>query len=348
VQHFWFETLRLYVRLGLLFHFRKIVIHGRENIPRSPVIFAANHQNALLDALLIVCFNSTRTNFVARADIFKKPFIRWLLGTFNMIPIYRIRDGWQSLGENEKTFIACDKVFGRGESLVIFPEGNHGNLRRLRPLSKGFTRIAFHHLEKDFSNPLYIVPVGINYTNAMAFRSDVSVYFGAPMDARTYFKMGSLAGGQQLKNDLAEQLRKLITHIESVSNYNEIIKKLEKCGVNYLDPIQTNARIASIESGAEVTPISVPGASIVPHWMQLVSRIINFPPLAIWHKVRQGIKDPIFAPTVRFVIGIFAFPLYYLVVFLLLLMIFEWPLALIWLALSSCSTWLLASEPPLA
>ncbi len=341
MQHFWFETLRLYVRLGLLFHFRKIVIHGRENIPRAPVIFAANHQNALLDALLIVCFNSTRTNFVARADIFKKPFIRWLLGTFNMIPIYRIRDGWQSLAENEKTFDACDKVFSRGESLVIFPEGNHGSQRRLRQLSKGFTRIAFHHLEKDFSNPLYVVPVGINYTNAMAFRSDVSVYFGKPMDARMYFRMGSLAGAQQLKNDVGEQLRNLITHIEDVTRYHDIIQKLESRGVNYLDPIQTNERIAVIESGAEPAITSIPGKNNVPHWMQQVSRCINFPPLAIWYKVRPGIKDPIFAPTVRFVIGIFAFPLYYFLIFLLLLIVSGWPLALVWLALSSCSTWLL-------
>ncbi|HQQ95940.1 MAG TPA: lysophospholipid acyltransferase family protein [Cyclobacteriaceae bacterium] len=347
MQHFWFEALRMYVRLGLLFHFRKIVIHGRENIPKAPVIFAANHQNALLDALLIVCFNPTRTNFVARADIFKKPFIGWLLSTFNMIPIYRIRDGWQSLGENEKTFDVCDKVFSRGESLVIFPEGNHGSARRLRPLSKGFTRIAFHHLEKDFSNPVYVVPVGINYTQPMAFRSSVSVYFGEPLDARSYYQMG-LLGAQQLKRDLDVRLKMLVTHVEEINRYNEIIAKMEERGVNYLDPVETNARIAQIETGAEPVVISIPKSTVAPHWIQQASRVINYLPLAIWHKVRRRIKDPIFVPTVRFVIGIFAFPLYYLLVFILLLMIFGWPAAAIWLALSAFSTWVLAPRHPLA
>lgn len=338
----------MYVRFGLLFHFRKIVIHGKENIPKAPVIFAANHQNALLDALLIVCFNPSRTNFVARADIFKKPIIRWLLSTFNMIPIYRIRDGWQSLGENEKTFDACDKVFSRGESLVIFPEGNHGSARRLRPLSKGFARIAFHHLEKDFSNPVYVVPVGINYTQPMAFRSSVSVYFGEPLDARAYFQMGSLAGAQQLKRDLDVRLKKLITHVDDTNRYDEIVEKLEMGGVNYLDPVETNARIAQIESGAELVVKGIPKGTAAPHWMQQVSRILNFPPLAIWQKVRQEIKDPIFAPTVRFVFGIFAFPIYYLLVSLLLLMVVGWPVAAIWLFLSAFSTWVLAARHPLA
>jgi 1-acyl-sn-glycerol-3-phosphate acyltransferase len=342
VQHFWFEVLRIYVRLGLLFHFRKVIIHGRENIPKAPVIFAANHQNALLDALLIVCFNRTRTHFVARADIFKKPFIRWLLSTFNMIPIYRIRDGWQSLGENEKTFDACDKVFSRGESLVIFPEGNHGSPRRLRPLSKGFTRIAFYHLERDFSNPVYIVPVGINYTNAPAFRSSVSVYFGKAIDVREYYQLGLVAGAQQLRTEVSDRLKELITHVADVDHYEQIIGQLEKSGVNYLNPAQTNERIALIASGQTLPPVETPGIRFAPYWVQSLSRLLNLPPLSIWHKASKPIKDPIFAPTVRFVIGIFVFPLYYFLVSMLLLVLFGWPSAAIWLAICSFSTWVLA------
>ena len=56
--------------------YRHIKYVGEENIPQDgAVIFAPNHTNALQDALAVLSINSERKVFVARADIFRKPFL---------------------------------------------------------------------------------------------------------------------------------------------------------------------------------------------------------------------------------------------------------------------------------
>ena len=95
-----------------------------------------------------------------------------------MLPVYRIRDGKDSIAKNQEIFEACYEIFAKGESVLIFPEGNHGLPRRVRPLSKGFTRIAYGFLDKYPDRALYIVPIGLNYTNILRPFRDVSLYYG--------------------------------------------------------------------------------------------------------------------------------------------------------------------------
>jgi 1-acyl-sn-glycerol-3-phosphate acyltransferase len=67
-----YEALRSYVRFAFWLTHRKIVVVGKERIPKDqPIIFAANHQNALMDPLALVCTNPLQTLWLARADIFK-------------------------------------------------------------------------------------------------------------------------------------------------------------------------------------------------------------------------------------------------------------------------------------
>ena len=179
--------LRAYVWFQLKIYFSSLIVEGREHIPKKgAVLFTANHQNAFLDALLLVSHNGRKTHFVARAEVFKKPIFKWLLSLINMMPIYRIRDGWQSLQHNEAIFRACYEILGKKETLLIFPEGNHGFDRRLRPLSKGFTRIAFGAMTEHPDLELQIVPLGINYEKHQAFRSKVRIRYGPALDARPF------------------------------------------------------------------------------------------------------------------------------------------------------------------
>ncbi len=313
MQRLWYYFLRNYVWLGLHFYFKKIIIHGRENIPTGPVIFAANHQNAFLDAILIVCFNSHFTYSLTRADIFKKPFIRWLLTTFNMLPIYRIRDGWQSLSENKRTFDTCEKLFLKNGAIIIFPEGNHGGQRRLRPLSKGFTRLAFETLQKHADLKISIIPVGLNYSDPAAFRSSASIYFGEPILANDYFKEPIQPAANQLRNDLTIHLKQLITHVEDVDHYDQIIHRLELSHPNYLDPYDTNERISRILKGEvlPITPVKKKGFVWMFKLLSYLSFVVNFIPLMIWRKVKGGIKDPVFVASLKSMFGIFMFPFYY-------------------------------------
>ena len=50
-----YHTLYPYTRLFFFHYYSRVEINGVENIPRdSAVIFAPNHQNALMDALIVL------------------------------------------------------------------------------------------------------------------------------------------------------------------------------------------------------------------------------------------------------------------------------------------------------
>ncbi len=340
MQRLWYSFLRVYVRIGLHIYFRKISIHGLQNIPEGPVIFAANHQNSFMDALLIVCFNTHITHFLTRADIFRRPFFNWLLSTLNMIPVYRIRDGWQLLAENQKTFEACNQVFLKNETVVIFPEGNHDARRRLRPLSKGFTKVAFESLLKNPDLKISIVPVGLNYTDHQAYGGSVSIIFGESILANDYFNNPSQNGSPRLRNELEARMKRIITHVEDADRYPEIIRKLEFNNPDYLDPFETNKMIAAIEKGDVATASSAarqPKKSGMGKLLYLLSWVINFIPLLIWIVLKINIKDPVFVPSLKFGVGIFLFPVFYL----LMAVGFYWslglPAAIGWLVLAFIS-----------
>ena len=54
MKHFWYNTVKIIVSVGLFFTHKKIKVYGKENIPKKgPLLFIGNHQNALLDAILI-------------------------------------------------------------------------------------------------------------------------------------------------------------------------------------------------------------------------------------------------------------------------------------------------------
>jgi len=131
---FWHDTI----------FYRKIIVMGSENIdPEDHLIYASNHQNALMDALAVLFTHRGQPVFLARADIFKKKVIAAFLYFIKILPVYRIRDGFSSLKSNDEIFHKTIDVLKNRNGLVILPEGDHVGFRRLRQLKKGICRIAF-------------------------------------------------------------------------------------------------------------------------------------------------------------------------------------------------------------
>jgi 1-acyl-sn-glycerol-3-phosphate acyltransferase len=315
MKKFWYYLVRAYVTLGLRFYYKQIIINNASNIPRNEaVIFAANHQNAFLDAIVIACTNNTYGHFLVRADIFKTGWAIRLLSSLNMMPVYRIRDGWQSLGKNQQVFERCEKILAKGNTVIIFPEGNHGSQRRVRNLSKGFSRVAFESIKNNAARKIYIVPVGLNYSHPQAFRSGVSVYYGEPILANDFFSGDDPSGASRLKDEVSTRLKRLITHVDDETRYASVITALETTRPDYLDPIETNQRIAMIEKGqALISPATrIQKRNLFRYPIQLLSGIVNFVPLMLWSRLREKIKDPVFIGSMKFVFGILIFPFYYL------------------------------------
>ena len=164
---FGYELVYIISALFHRFYYRRFKVTDRQKIPKnSPVIFALNHQNALMDALAILYGIHGQKVFMARADIFRKKWTARLLYFLKILPAYRIRDGFHSVDQNKETFKEVIKVLEHNTPFCILPEGNHYGEKRLRPLQKGAARLAFLAEEaNDFKLGLSIVPVGLDYSN---------------------------------------------------------------------------------------------------------------------------------------------------------------------------------------
>tara|TARA_Y100000768_G_C23956917_1_gene673304 strand:- start:172 stop:1470 length:1299 start_codon:yes stop_codon:yes gene_type:complete len=222
---FFYGYMQFWVSLALRIFFKNIIVHYKEQLPKDkPLIYCGNHQNAFLDAMLIAVVTNTQPYSLVRADIFKKKFAAWLLGTLKMMPVFRIRDGRDSMNNNDEIFQRCYDLLSRGETIIIFPEGNHGEEQRLRPLKKGAARIAFGaELQNDFNLELQIVPIGLNYNHYSKFRSNVIINFGKPISAKDYresLQKDENEATRSITNELAKRMREEMLDI-SVGTYYE-------------------------------------------------------------------------------------------------------------------------------
>ncbi len=102
---------KIWVRLGLQFYCKKILISRQQNHKKGiPAILACNHPNSLLDALIIGSCYPRKLYFFARSDVFSKPWAAKILRALNMIPVYRLSEGKDNLEHNSDTFKRCIDV----------------------------------------------------------------------------------------------------------------------------------------------------------------------------------------------------------------------------------------------
>ena len=198
----------------------------RSRIPKNrPVLFAPNHQLALMDTMALLMTSRRDAVFLARADAFKKKFIAGILRIFKILPVYRIRDGASELLKNEDIFDEAFQVLSRLNCPVcVMPEGNHGNKRRLRPLVKGIFRIAFKAQDEfGTGQGVVIVPVGIDYSSYANFRSNLYVQYGEPIEVSeffTEFTENQPRAMNSIRNRLAEEMRNVMIDIRSEDHYD--------------------------------------------------------------------------------------------------------------------------------
>ena len=309
MKKIWYLFVKLYMRVGFAFYFKKILISGKNNIPKNKaILFVANHQNALIDPLLIGATTPRELNFLTRADVFNKPLIKALLSSVNMMPIYRIKDGRTGLSKNDEVFQKCYKILNKKGTILIFPEGNHNIQRRLRILSKGFTRIILGTLENNPDQEIVVLPIGINYTNAKKFASSVHLVFGEPIIVHEHHKNSALNGSSsELKNEVSEALKKLITHIDNVEHHDKIAATFKE--EEFLYPSKVNEKL----DGMDHTLAEISSEDNQFHFLRPLVMVNSFFPLMVWKYLSPKIAEEEFIATWRFTIGITLFPIFYLI-----------------------------------
>jgi 1-acyl-sn-glycerol-3-phosphate acyltransferase len=217
--------LQCYVKFCYKVFYKKIYVHNLQNLPvKQPYILAPNHQNALMDALTFVCNTPLQVVFLARADIFKGKLMIHFLNYLNIMPIYRIRDGMDNVRKNDEVFDKTALVFrNKNNPICIFPEGNHGNKRRLRPLVKGIFRMAFLAQEDYKDQPgVKILPVGLDYGHYTNFKTSLFIHFGKPIEVCEYYRLfeeDKAKAINALKERLASEMQKLMIDIQNEEYY---------------------------------------------------------------------------------------------------------------------------------
>ena len=220
-----YAFLRYYVDLVLKLSYRNIRYVNRERIPQDgAVIYAPNHTNALMDALVILAMDRKAKVFVARADIFKKPLLAKIFSFMKIMPIMRLRDGVDEVKKNYETIEKSVDVLRDKVPFCIFPEGQHQAKYSSLPLSKGIFRIAFQAQELMPDMPLYIVPVGMRYGSFFRFRSTVRVQIGEPINVQAFINSHSEKTPQEqmniLRDILAEHMKSSILYIPNDEDYD--------------------------------------------------------------------------------------------------------------------------------
>lgn len=360
-----YHLLKSYHDFCFKIYFRTTIV-GLDNVPKDKsLIFAANHQNSLIDALAILCTQNWQPVFLARADVFKTSTLRKILTFLKILPVYRIRDGYQNLSLNDDIFRKTLDVLKNHNGIGILPEGNHFGQRRLRTLKKGIARIAFQ-AEDACNNVLkiHIVPVGLNYSNYINLRSKLLIRFGEPIDISKhldlYRKNPALA-----YNDLIEELeigmkKEMIqiddeAYYEEYENLREIItpaylkdKSLSKHHNSQFDvdkkmiaavdkfkidnPSRFQTLIADVKTysdhvkkaGLLLNSIQTSSLKLWGLLVKLPLLIITLPlfifgfinsiiPVGGAYLLSKKIKDPQFISSIRFVVGMFLFPIAFLI-----------------------------------
>ncbi|WP_405410043.1 lysophospholipid acyltransferase family protein [Maribacter sp. Asnod1-A12] len=328
-----YSLVKIVVKTGLYGYHKKIVVSGLENIPKDKsVMFLPNHQSALIDVLLIATDCNRKPYFLTRSDVFKGKFLKRMFSYFQMLPIYRMRDGRDTLSNNDAIFNSCAEILNRGEALLLFPEANHNLKRSVRTLSKGFTRILIRTFELYPDVDVQLIPVGLNYKHAAHFPDEVAIHYGAPISAKSFYDSKDLNKTSfDMKREVSERLKKLTVHIPNDrGEYEMILYRLNVENADFLNPVLTNEKIESYFHEEQRLSNDIIPRQQKRNLFKFLFTVINFPVVLIWRIwLKPKVPEDEFMGTFRFAVAILFYPIYIVLLFAVLSMAFTVNVAVI-------------------
>ena len=181
--------LMAFILLPPMWFLARIRVSGEEHIPATGAfIVAPNHYSEIDPAVTGVAMWKVgrMPRYLAKASLFRVPFVGWLLRTSGQVPVERA--GTRGGGD---PLIAARKIAREGLAVVVYPEGTLTRDPDLWPMrgKSGAVRIA---LQEN----LEIIPLAHwgtqkimpRYARRISVfpRKDVRVLFGAPVDLSAF------------------------------------------------------------------------------------------------------------------------------------------------------------------
>ena len=326
--------LKMYVRLGLSVSYRRQQVFGLETVPKDkPVLLLSNHQNALLDILLIASKYPRPMHYLARADVFKNNYLARLLRYLGMHPVFRMRDGIRTLSGNYDTFEEVSQELLQGEHVLIFPEANHSLERRVRPLNKGFTRLIASTLKINPDLPLQLIVVGQNYEAPTQVGDASRILMTPPLDLQTWLKeknpnpeeyVQSRECAHHLTREVEEAMRYLTTHLGPEHCYARHLQSLEKQKYDFTEPFYWVSE--EVPQGDKRRIRTDP-------FFRGLFRILHAPFIFLWRIfVKPRVPEEEFTSTFRFGFVLLGYPLMWMIILWVSSRLMDWVFALTLLA----------------
>lgn len=211
--------MRNLAKLVLHLFFRRIEVEGLADVPRQgPIVFVANHTNALVDPLVLVITLPRRLTLTAKNVLARGRLLGGLMAGLGVVTFHRQDDVGKGAEprQNLRSLQRCRDILRQGGALFIFPEGISHSDPGLRLFRTGAARIVLDLLEEitDSLKPL-VVPVGLLYTEKDRFRSAVWLRYGIPLDVARWRADHPEGGARALTDALRQRVEALTLTYES-------------------------------------------------------------------------------------------------------------------------------------
>jgi 1-acyl-sn-glycerol-3-phosphate acyltransferase len=184
-------------------YFEQITVLHPERLPADgPTLYVGLHRNGAVDGFVyrqIVPRGTYLISTQLRRSFYARLF-------FSGIAIARQKDA-EDRGQNNAALRQCQELLAKGGDLIVLPEGTSSLGPRHLPFKLGAASIALAALAQGV--PLRIVPLGLHYERAWAFRSKVEIAVGEPI--ATDFPTGLSELGR-----LKEMKRRMTTALEAI------------------------------------------------------------------------------------------------------------------------------------
>lgn len=171
-------------------------ITGLENLPESGgCVYASNHIS-FLDPVLWVVATKRRIRYMAKAELFKNRFLKWLFNKAGAFPVNRGKTGTEAI-----TY-AID-IVKNGGILGIFPEGTRSKDGTVKKGKAGVAYVA-NATEAD------VVPMAIITKGKIRPFKKVKLVIGKPIShSDIHFEGSDRAGIRKASQAIMSEIEKL-------------------------------------------------------------------------------------------------------------------------------------------
>ncbi len=205
-----YRLFRGIARFLVALFYRRVDVIGLARVPASgPLLVAANHEQGLMDGLLLAATFPRPLRPIAKAPLFRYPLVGQLARLGGAIPVHRRQDERGGAVDNEAMFGTARRALEAGETLLIFPEGVSQPEPAIMPLRTGAARLL---LAGGLGARATLLPIGLMFHEPGTFRvGSALVLIGEPVPTADFETTGdSEEAVRQLTARLGAALQRLI------------------------------------------------------------------------------------------------------------------------------------------